>query len=93
MTQSTASRRGRAGVNRWCFRRLPCREAAVPDGYLRIHAELPRRRAAPAGMVDAYNIFNNTAVLAENTRYGSSWLRPTSVLDARLLKFGVQMNF
>ena len=24
------------------------------------------------GMVDAYNIFNNTAVLAENTRYGSS---------------------
>jgi hypothetical protein len=44
-------------------------------------------------MFDAYNIFNNTAVLAENTRYGTSWLRPTSVLDARLLKFGVQMNF
>jgi hypothetical protein len=45
------------------------------------------------GMFDAYNIFNNTAVLAENTRYGTSWRRPTSVLDARLLKFGVQMNF
>jgi hypothetical protein len=45
------------------------------------------------GMFDAYNIFNNMAVLAENTRYGSSWLRPTSVLDARLMKFGVQMNF
>src|SRR5205085_12054614 len=45
------------------------------------------------GMVDAYNIFNNMAVLAENARYGTSWLRPTSVLDARLVKFGVQLNF
>jgi len=44
-------------------------------------------------MFDAYNISNNAAVLSLNTRYGASWLRPTSILDARLLKFGVQMNF
>ncbi len=44
-------------------------------------------------MFDAYNIFNNAAVLSLNTRYGASWLRPTSILDARLLKFGVQMSF
>jgi hypothetical protein len=44
-------------------------------------------------MFDAYNISNNAAVLSINTRYGASWLRPTSILDARLLKFGVQMNF
>jgi hypothetical protein len=44
-------------------------------------------------MFDAYNLSNNAAVLSINTRYGASWLRPTSILDARLLKFGVQMNF
>jgi hypothetical protein len=44
-------------------------------------------------MFDAYNVTNNAAVLSLNTRYGASWLRPTSILDARLLKFGVQMNF
>jgi hypothetical protein len=44
-------------------------------------------------MFDAYNVFNNAAVLSSNTRYGVSWLRPTSILDARLLKFGVQVSF
>jgi hypothetical protein len=45
------------------------------------------------GMFDAYNTSNSATVLSLNTRYGASWLRPTSILDARLLKFGVRMNF
>jgi hypothetical protein len=44
-------------------------------------------------MVDIYNMFNANPGLALNTTYGSAWLRPLQVLQARLLKFGVQMNF
>ena len=45
------------------------------------------------GMFDLYNLLNQAAILTENTRYGSAWRTPTSVLDARLFKFGVQVNF
>jgi hypothetical protein len=44
-------------------------------------------------MFDAYNMFNNTAILAVNTRVGSSFRSPTSVLDARILKLGAQLSF
>ena len=45
------------------------------------------------GMFDAYNIFNNAAILSINTRYGAQYRRPTNILDARILKFGAQVNF
>jgi hypothetical protein len=45
------------------------------------------------GMVDLYNVFNGSAVLAENSRYGSAWLTPTQILDARLVKFGARVEF
>jgi hypothetical protein len=47
-------------------------------------------------MVDLYNILNANAVLRVNNTYGtdgSSWLVPTVVETARLIKFGVQVNF
>ena len=31
--------------------------------------------------------------LTINTTYGGNWLRPTSVLQGRLLKFGAQVDF
>ena len=45
------------------------------------------------GMFDVYNAFNSSAILGVNTRYGPAWLRPTSVLAGRLIKFGMQMDF
>ena len=44
---------------------------------------------------DAYNLLNGSTVLWPNTTYGdgSAWLRPTSTLDARLVKFGAQFDF
>ena len=45
------------------------------------------------GMFDVYNAFNSSAILGVNTRYGPAWLRPTSVLTGRLIKFGMQMDF
>jgi hypothetical protein len=45
------------------------------------------------GVIDVYNALNGNSVLALNNTYGASWQRPTQVLQARLVKFGVQMDF
>ena len=45
------------------------------------------------GIVDIYNALNGNAVLALNNSFGPSWQRPTQVLQARLFKFGVQVDF
>jgi hypothetical protein len=49
------------------------------------------------GVFDIFNAFNARPVLGVNTRYsgttGGAWLRPTSTLVGRLLKFGVQFDF
>ena len=42
---------------------------------------------------DLYNVLNANSVLGVNTTYGSSWLRPTSILDGRLIEFGGQLTF
>jgi hypothetical protein len=44
-------------------------------------------------MVDLYNVFNGSTVLATFTTFGPSWLRPTAIQDGRLLKFGAQLDF
>jgi hypothetical protein len=46
--------------------------------------------------VDLYNAMNGSYALWTNNNYGtngSTWLRPTSTFDGRLLKFGVQYDF
>ena len=46
--------------------------------------------------MDLYNMLNGNAILSQNNTYGTngaSWLVPQSILSARLLKFGVQMDF
>jgi hypothetical protein len=48
------------------------------------------------GMVDFYNIFNSSAVTRINSVYGldgALWQQPLGILSARLVKFGVQVNF
>jgi hypothetical protein len=45
------------------------------------------------GAFDIYNVTNNAAVLSMNYQYGSTWRSPTSMLDARVFKVGVQMDF
>jgi Carboxypeptidase regulatory-like domain len=49
------------------------------------------------GMVDIYNVFNKSAVLSYNTTFStaatSEWLKPTDVLQGRLVKIGGQLTF
>jgi hypothetical protein len=46
---------------------------------------------------DIYNSFNSDAVLTENATYsgasGGAWLLPTSVIQGRIIKFGVRWDF
>ena len=50
-------------------------------------------RTRVKGMFDIYNLFNNTGILSENFTYGAQFLRPGQVLAARLIKFGVQIDY
>jgi hypothetical protein len=43
--------------------------------------------------VDLFNLFNVSAVLAQNNTYRPSWQRPTSIIQGRLLKLGGQIDF
>jgi hypothetical protein len=43
--------------------------------------------------VDLYNLFNASPILALNTTFGAAWQRPLQILQGRLLKFGVQVDF
>jgi hypothetical protein len=43
--------------------------------------------------LDLYNAGNASSILSINTTYGSNWLRPTGILQGRLLKFGAQFDF
>jgi len=50
-------------------------------------------------IVDGYNVFNNAAILSQNSTYtpgalnGGNWRLPTEILAARFVKFGFQATF
>jgi hypothetical protein len=53
-------------------------------------------RARIRASVDIYNALNSNAILTINTTYSttnSSWLRPTSIMPGRLVKFGATVDF
>jgi len=45
------------------------------------------------GNFDIFNALNASPILSDNTRYGTSWLQPTEILAARIVKFGAQLSF
>jgi hypothetical protein len=50
-------------------------------------------RVRAQGRFDVYNLFNASTILNEVFTYGPNWGRPSSVLGARLVKFGAQLDF
>ena len=62
--------------------------------YLRAHRVMERiGHARLEGLVDVYNALNASSILSENTAYSTRWLQPTEITNARLVKFGVQLQF
>lgn len=45
------------------------------------------------GMLDLYNALNASPVLQLVSAFGPNWQRPSQILNARTLKFGMQMDF
>ena len=48
------------------------------------------------GQFDVYNLFNSNAVLGDSNTYTNAsaiWPRVSSILSARLIKFGVQLDW
>ena len=45
------------------------------------------------GNFDLYNALNANSVLIARGNYGSTWQKPTSVLDARIIQFSAQLSY
>jgi hypothetical protein len=90
-----------------CGTRTPCTATAtvplIPSGEMfedritRIDLRLTKLvnigRTRVQGNVDLYNLLNNGAIVNLTTAYGSQWLRPTQVVDGRMVQFSAQINF
>ncbi|MEQ1896884.1 MAG: carboxypeptidase regulatory-like domain-containing protein [Vicinamibacterales bacterium] len=50
-------------------------------------------RAKIQAQFDVYNIFNAGTILSVNGTFGAAWLRPTSILGPRVMKFGTVIDF
>ena len=54
--------------------------------------QLPKRTRLHVNL-DAYNALNSSAIQALNNTYGASWLKPTQILDPRILQISCQLAF
>jgi hypothetical protein len=54
--------------------------------------QLPRRGRLQVNL-DAYNALNSSAIQGLNNTFGASWLKPTQVLDPRILQISCQLAF
>ena len=43
--------------------------------------------------VDLYNALNSDAIITQTAQYGTTWLRPTAVIQARFVKFSARIDF
>jgi hypothetical protein len=50
-------------------------------------------RSRIQGTFDLFNLLNSSAILSQNNTFGSAWRTPTLILQGRLMKLGVQVDF
>jgi hypothetical protein len=68
-------------------------ESRLQQVDLRLSRIFPLGTARVTANVDLYNVFNEDAVLQENTRYGATWREVSLVMGGRLLRFTGQFEF
>ena len=59
----------------------------------RFSKNLRVQKTSITASIDFYNLFNSSAILAQNNTYGASWRTPTQILQGRLIKIGGQIDF
>jgi hypothetical protein len=50
-------------------------------------------KARLQGLLDIYNVLNASTVTTINQSFGSNWLKPQAIVNARYLRFGGQFDF
>jgi hypothetical protein len=45
------------------------------------------------GLLDIYNVLNASTVTTINQSFGTNWLKPQAIVNARYLRFGAQFDF
>ena len=86
------------------FTRCSAGSAFYPEGRLnqldvRLIKTFNIGKLRVQGIADVYNLFNDNHVIDSVTTYGafggtgSNWLRPNTIMEARLAKFGVQLDW
>ena len=60
---------------------------------LRLAKYLTMGRKRLQANFDLYNALNSSDILGENTTFGSSWRKPTLVLNGRLIQFSANVTF
>jgi hypothetical protein len=68
-------------------------EGRINQLDIRVTKAVTVGRTRLQGMLDVFNVLNASPILAINTQYGPAWQRPQQILDARLFRLGVQVNF
>ncbi len=59
----------------------------------RITKEFRLRNSRIQASLDAYNLFNSSAVIAHNNAFGSAWLNPQAIVTGRWLKVTARVVF
>jgi hypothetical protein len=60
---------------------------------IRISRNFQLGRVRLQGNLDLYNLFNANYATDHNETFGPEWLRPQTILLARLVKLGVNLSF
>jgi hypothetical protein len=60
---------------------------------LRLTRRFTARGARFEGVADVYNLLNTDVPVAEVETVGGSLRRPVAIVDGRLLRLGVKLNF
>ncbi|MGE0360032.1 MAG: carboxypeptidase regulatory-like domain-containing protein [Vicinamibacterales bacterium] len=68
-------------------------EGRISQLDVRLLKSMRVRQLRVKGMVDLYNALNASPVLQLVNAFGPTWQRPSQILNARTVKFGVQMDF
>ncbi|HEV3060367.1 MAG TPA: carboxypeptidase regulatory-like domain-containing protein [Vicinamibacterales bacterium] len=71
-------------------------EPRFSETDVRLTKAIRIQRVRAQGQFDIYNLFNSSAVLADSASYSNAssvWPRVSSILGARLFKFGVQLDW